>query len=308
MPGRSFRGAFPLPGEPRGALDQILEKHVRQLAETIGPRHAGNRVAQLTEAAEYIERSFTVAGYAVRRQEVPLPGDEPPVYNIEAERKGVTTPENILIIGAHYDSVAPDCPGANDNASGVAAVLALAERLSQFAPGITIRFVAFANEEPPYFLTPFMGSLVYATEASERGENIVGMFSLETIGYYSQEPKSQRYPFSPLGWLYPTTGNYVAMISNLSSGMFLRRSLSLFRREAEIPSEGIAAPEIIPGVSWSDHWSFAAKGYSAIMVTDTAPFRYPDYHQPTDTWDKLNYAAIAKVVEGMEGVIRGLSS
>ena len=151
-----------------------------------------------------------------------------------------------------------------------------------------------------------MGSRVYARRLKARGENIVAMFSLETIGYFSDGPRSQRYPF-PLGFFYPSTGNFLAFVSSLGSRPLLHQALASFRRHAEFPSEGVAAPAFIPGVDWSDHWSFWDEGYPALMVTDTAPYRYPQYHTAADTPDRVDFDRLARVVSGLRATLRELA-
>jgi Predicted aminopeptidases len=224
-------------------------------------------------------------------------------HNIETEIRGAR-PE-ILLIGAHYDSVFGS-PGANDNGSGVAAMLALARRFAGKPGQHTLRFVAFVNEEPPYFLTAQMGSFVYAGRCKARGDRISAMISLETIGYFSDAPHSQTYPAPGLGVFYPSIGNFIGFVSNVPSRNLLRRAIALFRKHARIPSEGAALPGFIPGVSWSDQWAFWQRGYPGIMITDTAPFRYPHYHAATDMPDRLDYDRFALVVSGMQRVIEQL--
>jgi Zn-dependent M28 family amino/carboxypeptidase len=209
-------------------------------------------------------------------------------------------------VGAHYDSVSGS-PGANDNASGVAGLLALARRFAGKPCGQTLRFVAFVNEEPPYFQTEEMGSLVYAKRCKERGDKISAMISLETIGYFSDSPGSQKYPSAGLGFFYPSKGNFVGFVGNTSSRALLRAAVSAFKKEQKLPCQGAALPAAISGIGWSDHWSFWECGYPAIMVTDTAPFRYPYYHMSSDTPAKLDYDRFALVVSGMEKVIAELA-
>jgi len=151
-----------------------------------------------------------------------------------------------------------------------------------------------------------MGSVRYARRSRERGENIVAMLSLETIGYYSDTPGSQHYPF-PLSLFYPSTGNFLAFVSNLKSRSLLHDAIATFRRHARFPSDGVAAPAAIPGVDWSDHGSFWAAGYPALMVNDTAPYRYPHYHRESDTPDKVDYERLARVVTGLAVVVRTLA-
>jgi hypothetical protein len=186
-------------------------------------------------------------------------------------------------------------------------MLALARRFAGKSVESTLRFVAFVNEEPPYFLSSQMGSYVYASRCKERGDQIVAMISLETIGYFSDAPNSQTYPAPGFGAFYPKTGNFIGFVANVGSRAVLRRTLLIFRAQKKIPSQGAALPGFIPGASWSDHWSFWQQGYPAIMITDTAPFRYPHYHLPTDTPDKLDYDRFALVVSGMEKVISDLA-
>jgi Zn-dependent M28 family amino/carboxypeptidase len=225
--------------------------------------------------------------------------------NVEAEIRGRDRPGDIIVIGAHYDSV-PYTTGANDNASGVAAMLALARVFAKAHPAATLRFVAFANEEQPYFYTLDMGSLVYAKRCKARGENVVGMISLETIGFYSDAKGSQKYP-PPLDFIYPSEGNFIGIVGDRSSRDLVRRAVGTFRRTTRFPSEGASLFRVIPGVGWSDQWAFWQMGYPAIMVTDTAPFRYPHYHRVTDTPDKLDYDRMARVVGGLEHVIEDLA-
>jgi len=245
---------------------------------------------------------MTSAGLKAQRVSYELRGRT--LHNIEAEIPGAS-PE-IFVVGAHYDSVS-GCPGANDNGSGVAALLALARRFAGKPTGKTLRFVAFVNEEPPYFQTEEMGSFVYAKRCRERGDRIAGMISLETIGYFSDAPGSQKYPSPGLGWFYPSKGNFIGFAADFRSRSLLRQTVAAFRKTGKLPSEGASMPASLPGIGWSDHWSFWQCGYPAVMVTDTAPFRYPHYHEPTDTPDKLDYDRFTLAVSGMESAISELA-
>jgi len=299
MPGKSIPKAAPLsPDEV--ALRGELRASVQKLAGEIGERNMWH-YPQLNSAADFIEDSFSRAGLRTRRDSYDMHGQA--CHNIEAEIPGAH--REILLIGAHYDSVFGS-PGANDNGTGVAATLALARRFAGRKPEHTLRFVAFVNEEPPYFLSDEMGSFIYAGRCKARGEKISAMISLETIGYFSDAPHSQTYPSPGLGLFYPKVGNFIGFVSNVHSRALLRRVVALFRKHARIPSEGAALPSFIPGVSWSDQWSFWRYGYPGIMVTDTAPFRYPHYHSSSDTPDKLDYDRFTLVVSGMEKVIEDL--
>lgn len=300
MPGRSFRDS---PPTTDSAMEGMLRRHVGHLAGEIGERNF-QRYEALTEAADYIEEQFRKTEAMVSRQSYELDGRR--FDNVIAEFKGAAAPEEVFVIGAHYDTVVGS-PGANDNASGVAAILALASRFSSRTPAKTLRFVAFVNEETFFGQGPKMGSHVYASACRWAWEDIRGMLSLETIGYFSGEPGSQHYPIELLRKIYPDRGDFIAFVSNLSSRSFLRRTLGVFRRHGKIPSEGACLPEAVPGVGWSDHWSFWQAGYPALMVTDTAPFRYPWYHQREDTPDKIDYTAMGSVVDGLAAVIEDLA-
>jgi hypothetical protein len=299
MPGRTFRGTPPPLTPPQLALRDALRSDVTRLAAT------ERNVVLMREydaAAKHIADSLAAAGYRVSRQEYDVEGYH--CANIEAELRGATKPDEIVVIGAHYDSI-DEAPGADDNASGVAALLALARTFAHERPARTLRFVAFANEEPPYFQSESMGSYVYARRSRERGEKIVAMISLESIGYFRDEEGSQQYP-SGVGWLYPSRGNFVAFVGNLGSRSLVRRACETFRRSATVASEGGALPSTLPGVGWSDQWSFWQHGYDAIMVTDTAIFRNPNYHTPRDTPETLDYDRLARVTDGMTTVVRDL--
>ena len=299
MPGKNISNTAPLSSAEIELRGELIAD-VQMLAGQIGERNMA-RYPQLNAAADFIETSFSRAGLQPRRDSYDFQGRA--CHNIEAEIRGAR-PE-ILLIGAHYDSVFGS-PGANDNGSGVAAMLALARRFAGKPGQHTLRFVAFVNEEPPYFLTAQMGSFVYAGRCKARGDRISAMISLETIGYFSDAPHSQSYPAPGLGVFYPSIGNFIGFVSNVPSRNLLRRAIALFRKHARIPSEGAALPGFIPGVSWSDQWAFWQHGYPGIMITDTAPFRYPHYHAATDMPDKLDYDRFALVVSGMQRVIEQL--
>ena len=302
VPGKSYMGApAALTSEEEG-LARNLRQHVEAIAS--GEHNVINKPAALEAAARHVEFTLFGLGYQVDTQRFQVDRDE--ARNVEVELPGGARAGEIVVVGAHYDS-ALGAPGANDNGSGVAALLELARILRGSQPARTLRFVAFVNEEPPFYRGDAMGSRQYARRCRERGENIVAMFSLETIGYYSDQAGTQRYPF-PLSFFYPSTGVFVAFVSNLSSRGLLHEAIASFRRHAQFPSEGVAAPSFIPGVDWSDHWSFWQEGYPALMVTDTAPYRYPHYHTAQDTPDKVNYEALARVVKGLEGMLRDLAN
>lgn len=259
----------------------------------------------LTPARDYIAKQFSNIGLIANYHKYELYGDE--YSNIIIDIPSNNKSSAILIVGAHYDSV-ENSPGANDNASGVAALIELGRYLSNVPlTNYKVRLVAFANEEPPYFQTEEMGSLVYAKSILGSEESVLGMISLETLGYYTNEKGSQKYP-ELFDLLYPDTGNFISFIGNFQSRELVASSISIFRKNSSVPSEGIASPAFVPGVGWSDHWSFWVSGQSAIMVTDTAPYRYKHYHESTDTADKLNYDQYAKVVFALFKVVEGLAN
>lgn len=301
MPGKSFSGDLPPLTDEETQIKTNLKRHIYYLSEEIGER---NVIAYepLQKTAQYVEYNFKTLGYDVKSQEYTVQMRK--VRNLIAEIPGSAKTNEIVVIGAHYDTVY-DCPGADDNSSGVAALLELARLLKDSHPARTVRFVAFVNEEPPWFQTDDMGSMVYAEQAHKLKEDIVAAISIETIGMYSDAEGSQKYP-AGFKSLYPSKGNFIAFIGNLGSRGLVRDAVHSFRASTKFPSEGSAVPAAIPGVGWSDHWSFWEEGYPAIMVTDTAIFRNPNYHQPSDKPDTLDYDRMAKVVHGLVSVVRDL--
>jgi len=302
MPGKSYSGSFLPLNEEELEVRNYLKAHVKTLAGDIGERNFWHLEA-LGVAADYIEKVFRQIGYSVGIQEFSV--KEKSMKNLEVEIAGVSHPDEIVLVGAHYDSVVGS-PGANDNATGAAAVLEIARILSQQRFARTVRFVAFANEEPPFFLTKDMGSRFYARRSRERGENIVAMFSIETIGYYSEEAGSQHYPF-PFSFFYPNTANFIGFVGNISSRNLVYQSIASFRQHTSFPSEGVAALGWMTGIGWSDQWSFWREGFPGIMITDTALFRYDPYHTQNDTPDKVDYDRMAPVVSGLARVVVDLA-
>jgi len=329
MPGESYSQKFKELNKEERVILQSLKNHIGFLAGTLGERNMFVS-KNLKSAAAYIDKSFRAQGHEVSSHEYilqnglsrhtivmdffrsifsanfPSGSQEPVATNIEVEIPGNIYRDEIILVGAHYDSVIGS-PGANDNATGTAGLLEIGNLLSGKKLKRTIRLVAFVNEEPPFFATKNMGSYVYARRSRERGENIQGMISLEMLGYYSTKKGSQKYPF-PLGLLKSDTGNFIAFVSNLRSKTLLNDCIKRFRNLVEFPSDGVAFPQMIPGISWSDHRSFWKFNYPAIMVTDTAFFRYPYYHSREDTPDKICYDHMARVVSGLSRVIEDLAN
>jgi hypothetical protein len=313
-------GAPVIPKASPGTAESRLRATVKFLS-TIGaktnPEHAGERHIwkneQLQAASQYIERRFADAGFVVRKQ--PYECNGVTVWNLIAELPG-KHPE-IFTIGAHYDSrvgmLTPrthgpprpwlqGTPGANDNASGIAVMLELARRLRGSHPAQTIRFVAFTNEEPPFFRTDSMGSLVYVRACKAAGEKLTGAMVFDTVGYYTGEAKSQTYPFPTFGQL-PREGTFVAFISNWGSRAMIRKADAAFGAKDRLAT--VSLP--IPAIAWSDDWAFSQEGVPAFCVTDTAHARYQCYHQTCDTAEKLDYGKMAIICDGLVPVISALT-
>jgi Zn-dependent M28 family amino/carboxypeptidase len=283
------------------SLERRLRRHVGVLAGEIGERNVWWPEA-LRAAAEYIHGELSALGYAVAAQSYATHGVH--CDNLEAVLPGTGRASEIIVAGAHYDTVAGS-PGADDNASGVAGLIEIARALRPLRPERTLKLVAFVNEEPPFFYFGEMGSKVYAEAARRRGDDIRIMLSLEMLGYYSDAPGSQAYP-PFLKWFYPDRGNFIGFVSNLRSRRALGEVVRAFRANCDFPVEHLASPPFVPGVAWSDQVSFWRAGYPGVMVTDTAFYRYPHYHQASDTPDKIRYPEMARVVEGLAKAIASL--
>lgn len=280
-----------------------LRAHVWQLAAEIGERNVFHPAA-LHAAEEYVRGVWHDEGYHVHAQECTALGVRS--ANLEVTRPGRGRKDEIILVGAHYDSV-EGSPGANDNGSGVAVLLELSRRFASVDCSRTVRFVAFTNEEPPFFLSRQQGSMIYARAARRRGDDIRLMISLETLGYYRNEPHSQHYP--PLfGLCYPDRANFIGFVSNFRSRGLMHRLAAAFRASSDFPLEHAATFAFIPGVAWSDHFAFWIRRYRALMVTDTAFYRYPWYHTAEDSPEKLDYASLARVAEGLFQAIRRLAN
>jgi len=283
MPGRSYAGPLPALSPHEKLLSESLKAHVAVLARA-------ERNTDLETAARYIEGQFG----SFTTQEFPCRGRS--VRNIQSGA-------GPIVVGAHYDSV-PGSPGADDNASAVAVLIELQKMLAP--ERLPIALVAFVNEELPYSFTLECGAFQWARRAKELGEPVRAMFSLEMLGYFRDAPGSQRYPW-PLSLIYPDRGNFIAFVGDLGARALVRKAIGLFRNSSRFPSEGVAAPAALPGIRASDHWSFRLHGFPAIMVTDTAYNRNPNYHRPSDTPDTLDYDRMARVALGLAAMLRDLS-
>ncbi len=287
-PGESYSGPASQPAD--ADLASRLRQHVATLAAE--PRSLDTPTTIIATTG-YVSEQFRTFGYDVQTQEVLSPAD-----NLIVEINPSSPDAPTLIVGAHYDT-AGSSPGADDNASGVAALLELARVLKPHdgRSSLHVQLIAYANEEPPYFKTGAMGSYVHA-QSIDNPDRIVGMIALESMGYFSDEPGSQNYPF-PLNLRYPSTGNFIAFVGTTSSRSFLRETIREFRKHARIPSVGGTMPSVVQGVDWSDHWGYGRVGIPAFMITDTAPFRNPHYHRASDTPETLDYTRLALVVEAL---------
>jgi Zn-dependent M28 family amino/carboxypeptidase len=290
------------PGNEGELLELRLRHHVAVLAGDIGERHV-RRPSALQAAAHYIGAQFSSLGYQVVPQAYQACGVR--CENLEVIVPGAARASEIIVVGAHYDTVAGS-PGADDNASGVAGVIEIARALWPQRLARTVKLVAFVNEEPPFFYFGEMGSKVYAEGARARGDDIRVMLSLEMLGCYSDAPRSQSYP-PLLRWFYPERGNFIGFVSNLRSRRALAKVVHAFKANCDFPSEYLASPAFVPGVGWSDQLSFWRAGYPAVMVTDTAFYRYPHYHSASDTPDRIRYCDMARVVGGLARAIASIA-
>jgi Zn-dependent M28 family amino/carboxypeptidase len=273
-----------------------LERHVRMLAGTLAPRsheHPDN----LEQAANYILGAFRSTGARTDVQQYLVDGRN---YSNLIARFGPDTGP-LLVIGTHYDSCG-DTPGADDNASGVAGLLELARALAADPPPRPVELVAFTLEEPPFFRTDHMGSVQHARRLHEQGREVRLMLSREMIGFFRDTKGSQRYPLGALKLLYPDQGNFIALVGAYRDFGLMRRVKGLFKGASDLPATSINAPAVVQGVDFSDHASYWRFDMPAIMVTDSAFLRNPNYHEPGDTPDTLDYARMAQVVRGVYAV------
>lgn len=291
------------PGGPTRTEPEKLKATVTALAVGIGLRDLYNNGRPgLRKAEDYVAARLKAAGCGVEFQEYSAGGVK--VRNISCVKTGLSSPGEIIVVGAHYDTFSN--PGADDNASGVAGMIELAEYAASKKYDRTLKFIAFANEEPPFFKKEGMGSEVYAKAAAARKDDIKAALVLEMIGYFSEERLSQRYP--PLvGAFFPNRGNFIAQVSNLGSRKLAGRIDKVFTGATKLPLRTASLPSFVPGVDYSDHRSFWRAGYPAMMFTDTSFYRTPHYHKHTDLPDTLNYEYMAAFLDGMKAVVDDLA-
>jgi hypothetical protein len=276
-----------------------LRANVETLSTDFSPRDSLHP-EKLEQAADWIGERFRAAGLEVEDQPYEAPGGT--FRNVIARRTGFDDTRGVIIIGAHYDAFG-GFPGADDNASGVAALLELADTLPHGATRATHYFVAFGTEEPPYFRTDGMGSYVFAQSLKERDVDVAVMISLDMVGYFSDASDSQGFPFGPLAFLYPDTGNFVAIVGDTRSGRSIERVKRAMASTQAIDVHSFRAPTWVQGIDWSDHLSFRRLGYPAVLVTDTSFMRNPHYHKAGDSPSTLDYQRMSQVVVALHGVL-----
>jgi Zn-dependent M28 family amino/carboxypeptidase len=296
----------PLLRHPRpGVVPRVdaaqLEVDVHHLVEAFEGR-GDHRPEVLAATAAWIEASFRASGGRTRLQSYAVNGRS--YLNVRARYGPEAGPR--LVVGAHYDACA-GLPGADDNASGVAGLLALGRLLGAQPPSGSVELVAYTLEEPPHFRKSTMGSAQHVAALRAEGVEVRAMLCLEMLGTFSDEPGSQHYPLPGLGLVYPDRGDFITVVGDLASPRLVRRVKGAMQSATELPVWSINAPAAIPGIDFSDHRNDWAAGLPAVMITDTAFFRNPRYHTATDTPDRLDYRRMAQVVQGIHAAVRELT-
>ncbi|MEX0329818.1 MAG: M28 family peptidase [Puniceicoccaceae bacterium] len=327
MPGKSYQGP---PPEPDSGLMKSAER-LRADVEALSYDRSIYNPSGLAEAGRWVEEAFRGLGFNPTRQDYILDADtirgsidarsrvgvrygryeieNQKVTNFWVRIPGSVVPEALLVVGAHYDTVS-GCPGAYDNAAGVACLLEIGRNLLKAGPEVSVLLVAFTCEEHPASMAGFSGSDYFAdlllAERVGNGKSLpFGMISLETLGNFSDEPGSQLHPF-PLQFYFPDAGNFVAFVGDYSSRSFITQIIGRYREVGTVPSEGLSIPtEIVGDVMRSDHSAFIERGIQGMMVTDTANFRVPNpYHTAEDTPEKIDYLTLARLTKGLSHAIR----
>lgn len=272
-----------------------IKEDVRRLCTTKKPRNYEN-LESLNEAAAYIHEEFRKCGFQPEEQKFITGGQE--YKNIIATYGPKDSAR--IVIGAHYD-VCGNQVGADDNASGVAGLLEIARLLDSLKPALKYRIdlVAYTLEEPPFFRSAFMGSAIHANYISTNKIPFKAMICLEMIGYFSDKPKSQDYPVGILKTMYPTTGNFIAVVGRTGENNLVKEIKKSMIEGSRINVESINAPKAMAGIDFSDHLNYWAKDLPAVMITNTSFYRNKNYHEPTDTPETLDYNRMAEVVKGV---------
>jgi len=286
--------------ERRTVSPERLEETVRTLCERFAPRWYSTPDT-LDRAAAWIGGGFREAGLEVSEQTYTVA--EGVYRNVIAVRRGSAPDRGAVIVGAHYDAYG-ELPGADDNASGVAVLLELARTLPERQPLRTQFFVAFSNEEPPFFATPDMGSYHFARRLADDDTKIDLMIALDAVGYFSDDPGSQKVPSPLLRLFYPSRGDFIGVVGDMGSGRDIGRVKRGMRSAHALPVLSFRGPTFVPGVDWSDHYWFRKLGLPGVLVTDTAMMRSPHYHRRSDTPETLDYARMAAVVQALHGVLQ----
>ncbi len=281
-----------------------LYKHVARLSVAIGSRSIFE-YDKLMAAKEYILACLKAMGYRPALQDYSYQGRI--FSNITASLPGKTHPEEVVVIGAHFDTVIGS-PGADDNASGVATLLEMCRLLKNAAPERTLEMVFFTLEEPPLFRSEYMGSLVYARAAKKEKKKIIAMLSLEMLGYYSDQHGKQSFPAPLMNLLYPSTPNFIAVVGDLSSRSLAQRVTSSLRQKQGIMVESLSTFSFLPGIDFSDHRSFWKMGYPAVMITDTAFYRNPNYHTEEDKPETLDFPRMSRLLEALVATAQDLTN
>lgn len=276
----------------------IIKAHLRAITKTEKFRTYRN-VDQLNRTADYIKNVFSQYSDSVFMQEYLVNGQ---IYKNVICSFG-TENKNRIIVGAHYD-VCGNQEGADDNASGVVGLLELSRQLKGQKLNKRIDLVAYSLEEPPYFRTENMGSYVHAKSLADNKTEVYGMISLEMIGYFKDEKKSQSYPIGLLSIFYGKRGDYITIVKKFSSGQFARTFSRKYKSTKAIRTKKFKGPKALPGIDFSDHLNYWKFGYSALMITDTSFYRNRNYHEPTDTIETLDIYRMAKVIDGVFSTLK----
>lgn len=296
-----------LPPRPALEKDQHLRNlyaHVDYLSNKIGSRSVFEH-HNIEATKDYIVSRLKEFGYTPELQSFPYEGKE--YSNVIASIKGTVRPDETVVIGAHYDTVF-GTPGADDNASAIAVLLEMCRILKNFSPERTLKLIFFVFEEPPMFRTEYMGSFVFVKEAKRRNENIIAMLSLEMLGYYSEKKGGQSFPLPLMSLMFSTTPDFIAVVGNLQSRNLVKKVRDAIRECSGISVETLSTVSFVPGVDFSDHRSFWKMGYPAVMITDTAFYRNPNYHTENDTIHTLNFEKMCDLLHGLVNVARRLTS
>ena len=271
----------------------LIRRHLQEITKQKGFRNSNNLVL-LNRTAGYIREHFSQYADSVMLQPYLADGNE--YANVIASFG--TENQQRIIIGAHYD-VCGMQEGADDNASGVVGLLELARQLKGKKLKYRIDLVAYTLEEPPYFRTEYMGSYIHAKSLADSKADVYGMVSLEMIGYFNDEKRTQDYPLGMLKLIYGSRGNYITLVRKFGSGKFSRKFGRKFRKSKRIRTKKFVGPAVLPGIDFSDHLNYWKFNFSALMLTDTAFYRNKNYHESEDTMEKLDLGRMAQVIDGV---------